>query len=202
MLPYVEQQNLYNQASNTVIYKTPVKLFYCPGRRSSQIYHNWAHSDYAGNGGQHFTQHGSTGVFVRTFTNPTATSPTVQRRRLNDINSGDGTSNTIAIGEKLLNPKNWGYDGGDNEPWVNAGWDSDVVRFGWNKGWNHGGVYQDKMEPARPPTVWPYAFGSSHTSGANFVFCDGSVHMINFSVNPVTFMYLCMYNDGMPANLP
>ncbi|HEY7155473.1 MAG TPA: DUF1559 domain-containing protein [Gemmataceae bacterium] len=200
VLPYIEQQNLYNQTSNSVIYKTPVKVLYCPGRRSPQLYNGSAKSDYAGNGGHNQDQYGTTGVMVRTFTNPTSATPTLQTRRLLDVT--DGTSNTIAIGEKLLNPKNWGHDGGDNEAWVNAGWDQDYIRWGWNNGISHGGLYPDSQDPAYPPATWPNAFGSSHASGANFVFCDGSVHLINFSVNPVTFMYLSMINDGKAISLP
>ncbi|HEY7155471.1 MAG TPA: DUF1559 domain-containing protein [Gemmataceae bacterium] len=201
ILPYVEQQNLYTQ-TRSVISKTPVKIFYCPSRRSPALYNGNAHSDYAGNAGHNFDQHGSTGVFVMTyyaFTAPT-TNATLQRRRLMDIT--DGTSNTIAIGEKLLSPKNWGVDGGDNESWIDAGWDEDAVRCGWNNGIYHGGVYPDSAEAAYPPTTWPIAFGSSHTGGANFVLCDGSVRMVPFSVDGVVFMNACTINDGQATSLP
>jgi prepilin-type N-terminal cleavage/methylation domain-containing protein/prepilin-type processing-associated H-X9-DG protein len=200
ILPYIEQQNLYDQTSDSVIYKTPLKTVYCPSRRAPQLYNGIAHSDYAGNGGQTFGQDGSTGVMIRQFVNPSSATPTVQTRRLLDIS--DGTSNTIAVGEKLLNPKNWGSDGGDNEPWVNAGWDEDYIRVGATGGIYNGGVYPDSQEPAGPPATWPNAFGSSHAGGANFVFCDGSVHLINFSVDPTTFMYATMINDGVPITLP
>jgi prepilin-type N-terminal cleavage/methylation domain-containing protein/prepilin-type processing-associated H-X9-DG protein len=204
ILPYIEQAPLYNQTSNAVIYATPVKIMYCPSRRAPTVYGSSARSDYAGNGGHNFDQYGKTGVFVRTYqTIPTAT-PTYQTRRLQDIVSGDGTSNTIAIGEKLLNQVNLGKDGGDNEAWVNAGWDSDQIRCGWNNGIGHGGVYPDSVEPPNPPnpTYWPYAFGSSHPSGANFVLCDGSVRNIPFSVDGVVFMYACSFNDGKVTQLP
>jgi prepilin-type N-terminal cleavage/methylation domain-containing protein/prepilin-type processing-associated H-X9-DG protein len=208
ILPYIEQSPLYNQTSNGVIYATPVKIMYCPSRRSPSVYggSGTARSDYAGNGGHNFTQYGKTGVFVRTWVSigPSVTNPVYQTRRLQDIISGDGTSNTIAIGEKLLNQINLGTDGGDNEAWVNAGWDSDQIRCGWNKGIGHGGVYPDTAEPPHPPnpTYWPYAFGSSHPGGANFVLCDGSVRNIPFSINGVVFMNACSYNDGVPTELP
>jgi prepilin-type N-terminal cleavage/methylation domain-containing protein/prepilin-type processing-associated H-X9-DG protein len=201
ILPYVEQAPLYRM-SRTIISTTPVKMFYCPSRRSATIYNGNAHSDYAGNAGHNFDQYGSTGVIVMTyfkFTAPTTTA-TLQRRRLLDVK--DGTSNTIAIGEKLLNPNNWGKDGGDNESWIDAGWDEDAVRCGWNNGIYHGGLYPDSQEAPYPPTTWPIAFGSSHTSGANFALCDGSVHFITFSVDPVVFMYATMINDGKATMLP
>ena len=201
ILPFVEQQNLFKQ-SRTVISNTPVKIYYCPSRRGPAIYGSSAKSDYAGNAGHNFDQYGSTGVIVMTyqpFTAPTTTAQ-LQRRRLLDIS--DGLSNTFAIGEKLLNPNNWGHDGGDNESWIDSGWDEDAVRCGWNNGIYHGGLYPDNAEPVAPPTTWPIAFGSSHTGGANFVLCDGSVHFVPFSVDPVVFMYACMINDNQPTTLP
>jgi prepilin-type N-terminal cleavage/methylation domain-containing protein/prepilin-type processing-associated H-X9-DG protein len=206
LLPYIEQGNLFNNPSDAVIYATPVKILYCPARRAPTVYGSSARSDYAGNGGHNFDQYGSTGVFVRTFLTLPSTPdptfvPTYQTRHLADIT--DGTSNTIAIGDKLLNPLSFGKDGGDNESWVNPGWDSDQIRCGWNKGMNHGGVYPDSAEPlSTPNTFWPYAFGSSHTGGANFVFCDGSVHLISYSVDGVAFMNACSINDGQPNTLP
>ena len=35
-----------------------------------------------------------------------------------------------------------------------------------------------------------YRFGSAHSSGCNFVFCDGSVHTISYSIDGLTYMYL------------
>ncbi len=197
ILPFIEQQNLY-PLSRSAISATPVKIYYCPSRRAPGIYGSSCKSDYAGNAGHNFDQYGSTGVIVCTYTSP-KTDTTLQRRRLADIT--DGTSNTFAVGEKLLNPHNWGVDGGDNESYIDSGWDEDAVRCGWNNGMYHGGLYPDIDEPVYPPTTWPLAFGSSHTGGANFVFCDGSVHFIPFGVDPVTFMYACMINDGTPINI-
>jgi prepilin-type N-terminal cleavage/methylation domain-containing protein/prepilin-type processing-associated H-X9-DG protein len=206
ILPYIEQSPLYNQTTNSIIYATPVKTYYCPSRRAPQVYGSSAKSDYAGNGGRYFSDYGKYGVFVRQFSNPgSATGGNIVRRRLQDMISGDGTSNTIAIGEKQLNSQNWGKDGGDNEAWPNSGWDEDCIRLGTTYMAGtvpHGGLYPDTAEPVAPPTTWPYVFGSSHSGGANFVFCDGSVHFLPFSVNKTTFMYLCMFNDNVPVTLP
>ncbi len=49
-------------------------------------------------------------------------------RKLSDFK--DGTSNSIMCGEKSISPKGFGNgtEGGDNETWMNAGWDEDNVR--------------------------------------------------------------------------
>ena len=41
-----------------------------------------------------------------------------------------------------------------------------------------------------------YHFGSAHTSGINAVYADGSVHAINYDVDPVLFNRLAARNDG------
>jgi hypothetical protein len=42
-------------------------------------------------------------------------------------------------------------------------------------------------------------FGSGHPFGAYFVFCDGSVHLIRFSVDSTTFNHLGGRNDHVPV---
>ena len=204
ILPFIEQDNLYKNPSNSLIYKTPVKILFCPSRRAPGIYGSSAKSDYAGNAGRYISDHGRYGVFVRTFASIPSSNPVYQTRRLLDVT--DGLSNTIAIGEKQLNPKNFGHDGGDNESWVNSGWDEDNIRMGTtlidSNGQPHGGVYPDSQEPAYPPTTWPKCFGSSHAAGANFVLCDGSVRLIPFSVDRTVFQNACLINDGQATTLP
>ena len=41
-----------------------------------------------------------------------------------------------------------------------------------------------------------YEFGSSHASGLNIVFVDGSVHFISFSIAPAVFVCLGTRADG------
>jgi prepilin-type N-terminal cleavage/methylation domain-containing protein/prepilin-type processing-associated H-X9-DG protein len=45
-------------------------------------------------------------------------------------------------------------------------------------------------------------FWSLHSGGANFLLADGSVHFLNYSIDPTTFLYLCVRNDGHAVTVP
>jgi prepilin-type N-terminal cleavage/methylation domain-containing protein len=215
ILPYIEQEALYWTVSRSTLYATPVKTLYCPSRRAPTLYGSTAKSDYNGNAGTHFANGTPTsgtadsgsgtidGVVVR------ANVPQISL-----VEITDGTANTVMVAEKWLNPHQWGNDGGDNEAWVNAGWDEDVVRIG-------GGTftYTDPTTgttvtiPRTPQpdylapnpssgAVWNQQFGSSHTTGVNAVMCDASVRLVAFGVDPQVWAAACSRNGGETLSLP
>ena len=89
----------------------------------------------------------------------------------------DGTSHTYLFGEKYLNPDNYtnGNDASDNEN-AFVGFDNDLYRGT--------STSQPSLVPHTPCVGGTYFFGSAHPTGVQFVFCDGSVHLIAFSVDP------------------
>jgi prepilin-type processing-associated H-X9-DG protein len=102
----------------------------------------------------------------------------------------DGTSNTIFVGEKRLDLKAMGtYQCDDNEGFT-AGWDWDGVRWGNNP---------PKKDP-NANDACEVLFGSSHPGMANFVFGDGSVRSVRFTVDQVVFQRACVRNDGLPLD--
>lgn len=199
ILPYVEQQNLYSLPSRATLYATPVKIYYCPSARPPTVYGGEAKSDYAGNAGNVWTGDGGGTVIHTTipwhsaYSYPTVTLTTIS----------DGTSNTLLVAEKWLHPKQQGRDGGDNEPFANAGWDEDHVRV-------TGGTYscdycfgsttasattitrvpRPNLQAPNPPsgtTVWNELFGGPHTGGITALMSDGSVHFVSFSIDANTW---------------
>jgi prepilin-type N-terminal cleavage/methylation domain-containing protein len=120
--------------------------------------------------------------------------------KMSDIT--DGTSNTYLLGEKYLNPDMYqtGGDGSDNETCY-TGDNQDIQRW------------SSYRYPVVNPTTdwWPphqdtpgiqngYWFGSAHASGFQMSFCDGSVRVMNYSIDNETHRRLCNRKDGLTVD--
>jgi prepilin-type N-terminal cleavage/methylation domain-containing protein len=191
LTPFIEQNAVYDNPSDTAVSVSITKSYYCPSRRSPALYGGTARCDYAANGGDTFGNVGREGVFMRQWSSlpqATGTRPNV-RRNMSDIT--DGTSMCLLVSEKQVHATTWGSAGGDNERWNNAGWDQDVVRFG--------GVMPqpDKMHPnSSQSTHWSNRFGSSHPGGINAVRVDGSVGFVPYTIDPTVWLNFCRIRDG------
>ena len=201
---------------------TPLQMLNCPSRRRPALYPSSkprnsgsisgaAKTDYAANTGSDsysFEWAGPSSyddlaaIDAGTYTGWPTAATVVNRNGVcfhrSQIQMGhikDGASNTILIGEKFMNTDRY-YDsaeGGDNES-MYCGPNVDNYRL----------TYYNPSNPAasevptrdRPGVSLPWRFGGPHPSGCNMVFCDGSVRMISFSVDPLTFSYLGNRKDG------
>jgi prepilin-type N-terminal cleavage/methylation domain-containing protein/prepilin-type processing-associated H-X9-DG protein len=127
--------------------------------------------------------------------------------RVTDVT--DGTSNTLFVGEMLMNQnarviEMWDQQGWvDAKSWVNLGYtnipinhftpiDYDEQRV-LNDGPSCSGT--DDLHSASNYAV-SQGFKSRHTGGANFVFVDGSVRFISQFINQETYTYLSSRNDN------
>jgi prepilin-type N-terminal cleavage/methylation domain-containing protein len=129
----------------------------------------------------------------------------------------DGTSNTMMIAEKFVQPVDYGDNGwGDDESLYGDARDDN----GRNTGlWNDPRFPFEASSKGRPnpspdkdlpdnadPNGWNDSscgnarglgiFGSAHPAGINAVFGDGSVHMVKFGIDPQTFNALGRMDDG------
>ncbi len=102
----------------------------------------------------------------------------------------DGTSNTYLMGEKFCDPDHYadGRTAWDDQGW-DTGWDWDNVRW-----CNNNESYRPRQDT--PGGNTGYAFGSAHGNGCHMAFCDGSVTMINYSINLEVHRRLGSRNDG------
>ncbi len=109
----------------------------------------------------------------------------------------DGTTNTYMLGEKYLCPDYYynGLDGADNESLYN-GYDNDIIRYTY-----YDGVHPDHVPMQDTPGVVDYnRFGSAHANGCYMSFCDGSVQLISYTIDPAIHCYLGTRNDGVALN--
>jgi prepilin-type N-terminal cleavage/methylation domain-containing protein len=221
-LPYVEQLNLYEigkgqsfsakQTLNAQVVKAPIPFANCPSRRPSKAYpNNWSSShyvarncievpfivrgDYAGNTGTQGVPHADGSGDIASGMNQPAPDRNGIHFERSEIAIGDisdGTTNTIMLGEKYLNPDNYqtGQDGADNESFY-TGNNNDNYRSA-GSGYM---LVQDRNGYA-PSEI----FGSCHQGGAYFALCDGSVRMINYNVDPITYERLGNRKDGLTVD--
>jgi prepilin-type N-terminal cleavage/methylation domain-containing protein len=202
ILPYLEQDNLYKNPSDQVVASTPIKLYFCPSRRpptalAAGVWQSMpyprAMTDYAGNAGTTSEGNdgagvygnGSDGMIIQLQPNATFV-------KLTDI--PDGASNTLLVGEKLMNRRfvTDQCQADDNDGYV-GGFQDDVVRWGAFPPGPDVNMHLYAWADIHPP-IWQ--FGSSHPTGFQAVFADGSVHLISYTINATTFRYLCSRNDG------
>ncbi len=224
LLPYLEQQNIYQQMDilapyhlqnpNVVTKGTPVMI--CPSRRSSvEVSESenlgrpvGAVGDYAGNAGSHvhYLDFGwslfsgkADGVFNSGLTTD---NPIIDGRlessfkgRYNFASVSDGLSNTIFVGEKYLD------EGHLRQP---DGWADGCIYNGDQPATftRVGGLFllmSSSRSESFPPGENP-VWGSAHPGTVNFVLGDGSVHAYDVKMDGETLHRLCSRIDGLNVN--
>jgi hypothetical protein len=213
ILEYVEQDALWREglgqsfAQKSTINTTKVglarTLFNCPSRRAPIPYANgmgltyanvagvpteMARSDYAANcgdaawneaapgdggGGGPFDYAGESSFSWGDL--KIYTGVVYRRSRIRFADIVNGTSSTYCVGEKYLNPDNYfnGGDPSDNENML-VGFDNDIHRCGYDPPQRDLAGRQSTRE-----------FGSAHIAGFNMLYCDGSVRLVEYTVDPI-----------------
>jgi len=210
ILPYIEQQAVWELESDAAVADNAIATYYCPTRRAARKVNNqgngpsWAHGmrgmlDYGGNAGTDCYDIGGWGIRGNGLTGPITRRPNGASDRgssvgINEIR--DGTTNTILLGEKLMNADKVGSeDLGDDDGGFAEGWDFDVVRWGC---YPPGPDIRDAAMPAhqRMYAAQRGGFGSSHAAGFNVALCDASVRRLSFSIDFELFKNLSNRKDG------
>ncbi|WP_425616286.1 DUF1559 domain-containing protein [Anatilimnocola sp. NA78] len=201
ILPYIEQQNLYQQPSSAVVAGTHVKGYSCPTVRKPTLFPytqsnpngNRAMMDYVGNGGTYGGWWSPWTDASNSLDGPLG--PSGYQRNFKHLT--DGSANVLLVGEKWINWPRSVPECNDDQGYVD-GWDNDTIC--WAKaGYDTNPIYPPQRNTRVPGGTCGQIFGSSHTTLLT-VFCDGSVRPVMFEIDPTTWLRYCSGNDGEVAN--
>lgn len=118
------------------------------------------------------------------------------RVRLKDV--ADGTTNTYLLGEKYVDPAKLATGTSDDDDQsLYSGHDRDAVRVGFVPPYrDSAGFDPAQVHGSFPP---PIAFGSAHASSCGMSMADGSVRVVEYSIDATLHRILASRNDGRTA---
>jgi prepilin-type N-terminal cleavage/methylation domain-containing protein/prepilin-type processing-associated H-X9-DG protein len=178
LLPHIEQQSMYNDRAWT----SALALYICPSRRSAQAQLPPAQDQYGtySAGGWSWGKIDYAANWLAITNRPTC---------LSLVEFSDGTSNTILVGEKSMDPANY-----NTGTWF---WDEPFFVGG------SGGTARNGTQILRDVrgVDFPFNWGSRHSGGAQFLFADGGVRRLSFATaaTTVSAMLTPAGNDLVPA---
>ena len=219
LLPYIEQENAFKLWNLTAYpnggsghgngygipyYAQPpaaiqahVKTFFCPSRRSADsppLLSAASGNDVPGALGDYACSTGTTG---KDWADPTTLLPPNGAFRLGQNGLGvsraaitDGMSNTILLGDKHVQEGQFGKVNNDCSTYDGGNIQCSSRALGVNY----------PLATSVNDTAWK--FGSYHPGYCQFVFADGSVHLLANSVDPKVLGYLANISDGQTFTMP
>jgi len=183
ILPFMEQTALFTNRSPG----TGVKNYMCPARGRLPFSTNSANSP-----GLHgpFTDYAIN--VVSFFGSNFAQGGNFRQTSMTTVTNLNGTSQTIYIGEKSIDPGMYQNNSSNN-------WDENIYSGGYGGTCRSGNIIvQDRPGNGGNNNHW----GSAHTAGPQFVMCDGSVRTITYSFSGnVNFQNSLNYLNANPIIL-
>jgi prepilin-type N-terminal cleavage/methylation domain-containing protein len=207
LLPYVEQQNIYNALTRSSSppggycggqYMQVVKTYLCPSDPS--IANGYSMTT---NGGANGFAACSYGANYYVFGNPNGSSDysCVQGSNALPRSIPDGLSNTIFFGEVYASCGFWGSPANAAASlWADSTlpWRAIMCHNTTSKNVNPGyapcNTFQSQPIPFT--TCDPSRAQSGHTNGMNVGIGDGSVRFLSTSISPTTWAWACDPRDG------
>ena len=221
ILPFVEQNNDFNQGTSSAVRSTPVGLYSCPSRRPPTVVGAIILQDYAGNNGITWCPANDpttwNGTIVPNYVN--INNVWVKCSTVGMTTITDGTSNTLLLGEKYVSIDQYttGAEWGDNNSAVGTGntWisgrcaahqprqdqlSSTATQEKPVPNYNAAGVNGrcgpwGLGSPQNGGGYYDY-WGSPHPSGFGTAMADGSVRSVKYSIDLVVLQALSTRSGG------
>ena len=208
----VEEINATQENNASTRAQSPINVFLCPSRRTNKLYPykgvklcNMASTsevgknDYAGNSAdgnsfpsgmsQSSPNTNSGGTNIQPNTNNKGVIFSKSNVQIGEIR--DGTSNTMLVGEKYVQPEHYETGGATGDDLTQVqGADDDSLR-------NTASLPRQDRSQFNSGGL----FGSVHAGSFGAVLCDGSVQRISYSIDQETFLYLGRRADGQVFTL-
>ena len=189
LLPHVEQSAAYSNASQLKAFAAvPIKTYLCPGRSHAPF--STAGGDFPNIDGPHTDY----AINWYSFGDPK------RKVTLYAVSAANGTSNTLFVGEKAMDPRFYTNTRSEN-------WD-EVIYSGGYGGTGRGGlhIYKDAPGVAYAGDGKHFVggdgnWGSPFSAGGLFVLADGSVRPVSFGTSTVILQAALDYQNGTPFNL-
>jgi prepilin-type N-terminal cleavage/methylation domain-containing protein len=216
LLPQLENEAAWKGVGSTnpversrIASATVLDAMFCPSRGSPRSWPNaddgsaiYAMTDYAAAqstwewsdryGYTHYCDRGCGWLKAMDQSNPRLYKP------CNVAEIKDGTSNTLAFAEKMMNRDTL------SGPFEYAGYHYDYDGFTAPFGYDS---IRTTNRPPLPDTIDPNwsdyeRFGSAHPAGVNAGYLDASVRHVSYTVDPYVWMFLGCRSDQQPDTAP
>jgi prepilin-type N-terminal cleavage/methylation domain-containing protein len=199
ILPYIEQQAMYNlfnqQTSYTggtgIFVLGGVPIYQCPSRAHAQAYAQNNDGNSPAIGGPYTDYKYNVYVGSMNVTNNLANGAGASHITMTAVTNANGTSNTVLFGEGSMSI---GWATGNTS---SSGWDEDIFSGGYG-GTNRSGTLILPDWEGQDSNNW----GSPHVTGAMFGYIDGTVRVIAYTwSNTVQFTYALNWTNNIPFNI-
>jgi prepilin-type N-terminal cleavage/methylation domain-containing protein len=225
ILPYLEQQAIYNNTDFNFVRAQPIKFYFCPTRRKPttrlasdtgtalNALNDYAIPIWGASGGGinqqcwglpnnsvYDVRHDSC-IFVRPVNG--------QVGRPVDVT--DGLTNTMMFGEKFVDVSRYTPPASNLDPpeqaatpqsgFTDNGYWGGITSWGTTR-CTQGIPRRDARYPDNPTNLaWWQMFGGPHPGGLSIALGDGSVRSLNFQVPGAVFQLVARKNDGLTVDV-
>jgi type II secretory pathway pseudopilin PulG len=214
LLPYVEQQNQVAAVTGTTTAvwnaAKPVKTFLCPSRRAPDASAPGKEDYAAGTDASWYANTGAAPtrwtVLSGAYYDWVASTPKARTSlpNLAQVSNADGTSNTLLMAHKGMDPTNYSSttSPGDDRSWAHpflhtpTNWNYQHFRCPYGFAQDGAGAAALETLCGGTPPSHVHVFASPHPGTMPALVADGGVRLVSFTISKANAEFLWYWNDG------